>query len=144
MSRKLLIILLLVPYVALMLWVAFLGFQDKSGRQVVVAVNGYDPRDLLSGRYVEYTIDWERTDCSQFEDGICPKEEFCEESHRRIVRTCRFYVNEKKADRLQKLLWSFNQKDLAFEVVYSYKKGFKPIAKQLLINGKDWQEILEQ
>ncbi|MCL2673143.1 MAG: hypothetical protein FWF01_01990 [Alphaproteobacteria bacterium] len=95
-------------------------------QQVVVAITGYDPRDLLSGRYIEYVIDWDNTDCSQFSDAVCPKDEFPQRS--------RFYVPEAYADNLDRLFASRGQ-ELQFAVVYAYARGHRPVAKELLING---------
>ena len=144
MSKKLLIVLFSVPYFALISWAIYLYFQAQAGVDVKVAIQGYDPRHLLAGRYVEYVIDWEKTDCSQFENKVCPKDEFCEKRrYDSDVRRCRFYVDERRADALQKLLWKGGS-DLNFEVVFSYRKGAKPLAKQMLINGKDWSEYVKK
>lgn len=144
MPKKLLIVLFLVPYFALLSWAIYLYFQLHAGVDVKVAIQGYDPRHLLAGRYVEYMVDWEKTDCSQFENSVCPKEEFCEKvRYNSDVRLCRFYINEDMADRLQRILWN-NGKDLNLEAVFSYKNGSKPLAKQMLINGKDWREFVKK
>lgn len=145
MPKKLLIVLFSVPYFALISWAIYLYFQAQAGVDVKVAIQGYDPRHLLAGRYVEYVIDWEKTDCSQFESQVCPKEEFCEKRHYTSnERSCRFYVDERKADALQKLLWRARN-ELNFEVIFSYKKGSKPLAKKMLINGKELtEESLEE
>lgn len=142
MDKKLLLFILVVPFIGLLSWTIWLYTQQMSGQEIKVAVSGYDPRDLLSGRYIEYTIDWNRTDCTQFADGICPKDEFCKEAS--LARVCRFYIPEEKAEQLTRLFWKRNTTDMVFEVVYSYHKGAKPLAKQLLINGRDWQESLDE
>ncbi len=140
MDKKFLALLFFIPFAALAVWAMWLYVQQATGQEIRVAVTGYDPRDLLSGHYIQYTIDWEKTDCTQFADGKCPKEEFCKEHH--WGRQCRFYVPEKNAQELDRLFWRRNDTDMVFEVVYSYHKGSEPLAKQLLINGKDWRESL--
>ena len=30
-----------------------------------------------------------------------------------------------------------------FEIVYKYRSGVKPLAKDLLIDGKPWQEVIK-
>ena len=55
----------------------------------------------------------------------------------------RFYIPEKYAAELDRLFRNRNTDDNVFEVVYSYAEGFKPIAKRLLINGKDWRETVK-
>ena len=140
MNRKILAFVFVVPFVVLCSWTMLLYMQRVTGKEVKVAVMGYDPRDLLSGHYIQYTIDWNRTDCSQFPDGNCPKDEFCKQA--RWGRQCRFYIPEKNAKELDGLFRRRNTTDMIFEVVYSYHKGKEPLAKQMLINGKDWRESL--
>ena len=140
MNRKILAFVFVVPFVVLCSWTMLLYMQRVTGKEVKVAVMGYDPRDLLSGHYIQYTIDWNRTDCSQFPDGNCPKDEFCKQA--RWGRQCRFYIPEKNAKELDRLFSRRNTTDMIFEVVYSYHKGQEPLAKQMLINGKDWRESL--
>ena len=138
MNKKLWIAALALPWVCLLVWTLSLTVQRFRGSEVTVRVMGYDPRDLLSGHYIAYEIDWEHTDCTQFANGICPQEEFCKEA--RWGRQCRFYVPETQAQRLDKLFRQSGEN--RFEVIYAYKPGQTPIAKQLLINGKDWQNQL--
>lgn len=137
MRKSILSLVLAAPIVALLGWVIFLGVSQIGARQVKVVITGYDPRDLLAGRYLAYQIDWDKTDCAQFENAVCPKEEFCVEA--RWGRQCRFYVSESKAGMLDMRFMHRKESDV-FEVVYAYKKGRMPVAKQLLINGKDWNK----
>ncbi len=142
MNNKILAVILIVPFLCLAGWVMYLTVQRETGQEVTVAVAGYDPRDLLSGHYIQYTIDWNRTDCSQFENAVCPKDAFCKEA--RWGRQCRFYVPENSARELDSLFWSRNTTDMVFEIIYAYKEGTEPIAKQMLINGKDWRDALDK
>lgn len=141
MKNKLLAVVLAIPFCCLLGWVGVLSYQRTTGQEVKVAVMGYDPRDLLSGHYIQYQIDWDKTDCSQFENAVCPTQEFCHQA--RWGRQCRFYVPEKNARALDRLFAKRDTTNTVFEVVYSYTKGKEPIAKQLLINGKDWREALK-
>ncbi len=142
MNKRVLALLFFIPFTALALWAAWLYVQQSTGKEVKVAITGYDPRDLLSGHYIQYTIDWEKTDCGQFANGVCPENEFCKEE--RWGFQCRFYIPEKNAEELNRMFWQRNDTDMVFEVIYSYHKGSKPLAKQLLINGKDWRESLPE
>ena len=138
MKSKLLAGILLTPFFILILWVAFLCYQRHSGMEITVAVRGYDPRDLLSGHYISYQIDWDKTDCNQFPNGICPKEDFCKEA--RWGRQCRYYIPEKYAGQLDRLFWN---RQLTFNIVYSYHPGKKAIAKKMLIDGQDWHYFVK-
>jgi len=142
MDKKWLMGLFLIPYVSLLAWTGWLYAQQTTGQEITVVIRGYDPRDLLSGHYIQYTIDWDKTDCSQFPDGFCPREEFCKQS--RWGRQCRFYIPEKNARELDRMFRWRNTSDTLFEVVYSYHKGSEPLAKRLLINGKDWRKSLNK
>ncbi len=138
MNKKLLFPILFAPLVFLAAWTSFLSFERGSGHNVIVSIKGYDPRDLLSGRYLAFQIDWEKTDCSQFENNVCPQNEFCKEAA--WGRACRFYVSEFKAQKLD--LYALHRRDEdKWEVVYAYTKGRTPLAKKLLINGKDWESF---
>lgn len=147
LHRKVLAAALVVPFVALMGWLLLLTHQRETGAEVTVAVEGYDPRDLLSGHYIQYEIHWGRTNCAQFDKGICPQDDFCNGEalwgYQPRTRSCRFYVPEQNAGTLDRLL-ALNDAQASFEVVYSYHPGKKPLAKKLLINGQDWKEYLSQ
>lgn len=138
MNKKLWILALAFPWICLVVWTLSLTVQRNRGTEVTVRVMGYDPRDLLSGHYIAYEIDWEHTDCTQFASGICPRDEFCREA--RWGRQCRFYVPESQAQQLDDLFR--HRGNDKFEVIYAYTPGQIPLAKQMLINGQDWQTRL--
>lgn len=140
MKTKFLAVLFAIPFLCLLAWTLQLTWQRSHGQEVKVAVMGYDPRDLLSGHYIQYQIDWSRTNCHQFNDGKCPHEDFCKEA--RWGRQCRFYIPEEYAKQLDQLFRQRNDESMKFEVVYSYQPGQKAVAKQLLINGQDWRFAL--
>lgn len=140
MQKIKIITALSTPIIALFLWVVVLCAKYMLMPEIIVTISGYDPRDLISGHYIAYTIDWDNTDCTQFSDGKCPKEEF---EHYGLNeywgKQYRFYIPEKHAEKLDKMfrLGAGNHK---FEVVYKYASGIKPLAKELRIDGKPWQE----
>ena len=142
MKKPFLITILFLPLACLVGWTIFLTASRNQGTEVKVAVMGYDPRDLLSGHYIAYQVDWEQTDCAQFPGNTCPKETFCHQD--RWGRQCRFYVPEQYAQKLDDLFRKRNSTDTAFEVVYSYRPGHKPFAKELLINGSPWKDFITQ
>ncbi len=142
MKKRTLALVFFVPWVLLAGWVVGLACLRAGGSEVTVSITGYDPRDLLSGRYIAYQIDWEQTDCTQFPGKKCPPgKEFCTDDT--WGRSCRFYISETSADGLDRLFRQRNE-SLRFEVVYSYAPHKKPIAKKLLINGQNWQDYLRQ
>lgn len=125
--------LVFLPVMIMMVWVATIENERNLGREVVVRLRGYDPRDLLSGHYIWYQIDWDKTDCTQFEGGLCPKMAF--------EWSGRFYVPENKAQALDKVVRDTNN---TAEMVFSYKEGFKPYALRLLVNGESWERAVNK
>lgn len=138
MKRHILIAWLALPVVCLLAWITYLSFERHKGYDVTVVITGYDPRDLLAGRYIAYQIDWQKTDCKQFKNNICPKQRFCHEA--KWGRQCRFYVPQARAAYLDQLFSKRVNTGDVFEVVYTYHEKHLPIAKTLLINGRDWRE----
>lgn len=143
MKNKLLLFILLIPVICLFVWNCFLWYDKDSGTEIIVQITGYDPRDLLSGHYIRYRIDWDKTDLQQFENKPCTKQDFVDSLNKTSYR---FYVSETHAKYLDKLLmesWDAKEKDKKkVEVVYSYKKGKHPIAKKLLVDGQPYQKII--
>ena len=130
----------IIPIVVLLGQVMYLTIWTRTSQQVVIAIQGYDPRSLLSGHYINYQIDWDKTDCWQFEEGVCPRDDFRQIPHR-------FYVPQKDAGQLDRLLRFGNgnaAEPLQFEIVFAYEKGRQPIAKTLLINGEQWKDYLSK
>ena len=125
--------LVFLPVFILLMWVGTIEVQRQKGREVVVRLQGYDPRDLLSGHYISYRIDWNKTDCAQFENGVCPRAAF--------RHTGRFYVPESKAAALDKAIRDVNN---TAEMVFSYRRGIKPYALKLRVNGESWENAINK
>lgn len=125
--------LVFLPVLILLMWVATIEVQRGQGREVVVRLQGYDPRDLLSGHYISYRLDWDKTDCSQFENKVCPIFSF--------ERTGRYYVPEEKAVLLERIIQN-NANEAA--MLFSYQKGMKPLALKLLVNGESWEAAADK
>lgn len=125
--------LVFLPVLILLVWVATIEVQRAQGREVVVRLQGYDPRDLLSGHYISYRLDWDKTDCTQFEGAICPWYSF--------ETFGRFYVPENKAGLLERVIRD-NTNEAA--MLFSYRKGMKPLALNLLVNGESWEVAVDK
>lgn len=130
----------ILPLIFLMGWIAYLTIFTAAAQQVTVRITGYDPRDLLSGHYLAYQIDWSKTDCAQFKGGICPRQAFAKISHR-------FYLPQREAKKIDTIFqlssWNNNShQERTFEIVFSYIPGRTPVAQQLLIDGKDWRSAI--
>lgn len=49
---------LAIPFVALLAWTGTLTSGANTGLEVRLKIKGYDPRDLLSGHYMRYSLDF--------------------------------------------------------------------------------------
>lgn len=125
--------LVFLPIIALLVWIATIEVERHQGQKVIVRIRGYDPRDLLSGHYIQYSLDWDKTDCTQFENKVCPIFSF--------ERTGRFYVPENKATELEHIIQD-NTNEAA--MLFSYRKGMKPLALNLFVNGKSWEMVVDK
>ena len=132
--NKLKTFLLFLPFIGMCAWAMYYANFVKHAVEVVVPVTGYDPRNFLSGHYLEFQIDWANANCEQASwHGSCPKEAF--------AKVERFYIPENKAHELERLL---NNNDIKTEVVFAYQTGARPIAKELLIDGQEWKKYLRK
>jgi uncharacterized membrane-anchored protein len=55
------------PLAAMALWLARLTWQERTGVEVRLAVTGFDPRDVLAGHHLTYTVDYGAIE-------VCPRE----------------------------------------------------------------------
>lgn len=110
-------------------FIALIGYQEfgiRTGKTVYLKVNGYDPRDLLSGHYLIYTVDYginnpcksqphrkkvficldtktiwtykpKASQCGLFIQGMCKHQRF-------TANIEKFYIPELEAIKLQKQL----------------------------------------
>ena len=122
------LVLTMMPAVLLAVWAGYLLWQISAGMPVKIKLRGYDPRDLLAGQYISYVLDWDATDCAQFAQGICPKDEFGSYGKNRG----RFYVPEHLAKLLEQDIQNSNN---VAEMVFSYRPwpaaaGFEPAGQR--------------
>ena len=128
MKNKILAALLLLPVVGLgatMLYYEKMTHFDR----VEVAVRGYDPKDFFSGYYMRLQPDWEKTNCTQFADKVCPKDEF--------AKDYTFYMKQEHSGKLSKAV---NAGDV--KLVFSYSAGRMPLIVDLLVDGKTYMEFV--
>lgn len=134
-KQKLVIAAAIAPFVFFTLWMSSLAVNNAlMSNQVKVAASGYDPRDLMAGHYIELRIDWERTDCSQFKDNLCPAKDF--------HSFYRFYVPEEDAYELDRTIRKIENND-KIDLLFAYHPHRQPLLKNLLIDNKTWQKWLQ-
>lgn len=159
-STKTITLFLLFPVVALLALTVYKKSIVTFGKEVILPITGYDPRDLLSGHYLIYRIDYgvDATCTQDFIDGqpayMCLEPKMftffqtgnCEIE---IVGTCnlgrfeagieKFYVPQEKAYALERLI----QSKKASIVLAVPPKG-KAQVKDLLIEGIPWAQALKE
>lgn len=145
---KKLIIAIAFPIIVLFGFMLYKQSIIKNGQQVDLEITGFDPRDLLSGHYLIYKIDYKAENtCQPHHNAICltPKREFIKNKKKcdlYISGTCsnkkfktgleRFYIPEKHAQDLDKLIRVKGTGKLRISVTNTGKA----VIKDLLINKK--------
>jgi uncharacterized membrane-anchored protein len=155
-NKKVLMIVLFFPILVL----GSIAIQKKismeTGRQVTLPIFGYDPRDLLSGHYLRYTIDYGLPNpCNEKNEGkegfICLDtktfsllEPTCQIFVRGACKNFRFtagiekyFVSEELARPIEKMV----QSKMA-SIVLSVSSSGKSIIKDMLIDGTPIHEYL--
>ncbi len=155
-SNKGLLISLIIPIVALALLVVYKKHVLSIGKEVILPITGYDPRDLLSGHYLIYTINYgvnsvcrgsslktkrpgyicldyktfsfsRPKNCKLYITGTCNRNRF-------EAGVERYYIPEKEAKNLEDLV---NSNEAS--IVLSVPKNGKAQIKDLLIDGASWK-----
>ena len=153
-TKSFLIIALLFPIITLLTLTSYKKHLLESGYVVTLKVSGYDPRDLLSGHYLIYTVDYGMNDlcrnystiqsayicldtktfsvmpdisCKHFIAGTCNYGRF-------EAGIEKFYIPEEKAVMLDKKI-----RGKQASIVISVSPGGHAQVKDLLIDGKSWR-----
>lgn len=155
-AKKMVLVALLFPIVVLAILIGYRQFVWSFGKEIVLPISGYDPRDLLSGHYLRYQVEYGinnicsgvsltqkgyvcldpkffsyevQTECKRFIQGVC--------NHGRFEAGFeRFYVPENKALSLEKII-----RERKASVVLSVTSDGQAQVKQLLIEGQPWTEF---
>ncbi|MEZ5451454.1 MAG: GDYXXLXY domain-containing protein [Thiothrix sp.] len=159
-KRILLIVSLALPIIALALNAYLKNTQRDGGEEVVLPIEGFDPRDLLSGHYLLYRVDYgvekgcgtqdeEASVClrpmrSIYPQGNLPAD--CElfirgrcDSHAGFLADIeRFYIPEEYAQSLEDKV-----RDRKGELVLSVDRQGNAAIRDLLIEGKPWKEAVQ-
>ena len=130
MKNKILAALLFLPVLGLGFSVLWLQSMTNFKR-VEIVVAGYDPRDFFSGNYMNLRLDWNSTDCSQFKDNVCPKEDFDLFYH--------FYIRQENSRALTQIVNAGSVK-----LVFSYEHGYNPMIVDLSVDGKSYIEFVKE
>ena len=156
-SKKGVLVALMIPIVALAFLVGYKKYILSVGKEVTLPIVGYDPRDLLSGYYLTYQINYgvegictPQTKLQKKVGYICldPKMftyHWPNKCHLMIKGVCdysrfnagieRYYVSKKDAKRLESLVRSNKA-----SIVLSVLRNGETQVKDLLINGRSWKD----
>ena len=153
-TKKALLVALLFPIIVLAALTAYRQFRLSAGTEVVLPISGYDPRDLLSGHYLIYTVDYGVTElcrntsedktgyvclnsksfsddppagCTQLIRGVC-------KSGRFEAGIEKYFVAESEAADLEKKVRS-----QVASIVLSLSSRGDAQVKDLLIDGRPWK-----
>lgn len=130
MKNKILYSLLFLPVVALGVQMLRLDSLTHFS-QVEVVVQGYDPKDFFAGYYMNLRPDWENTDCSQFADSTCPRNDF--------ASNYSFYIQRGQSDELTQAVNAGMAK-----LVFSYCAGRQPMIVDLLVDDKSYINYVKE
>lgn len=129
MKNKIAAALLFLPVIGMLFVVLWLQTMT-SFRRVEIVVAGYDPRDFFSGNYMNLQLDWKSTDCSQFNDNVCPTDDF--DPH------YNFYIRRENSGILTQKVNAGSVK-----LVFSYEHGYNPMIVDLSVDGKSYIEFVK-
>ena len=130
MKKYFVLFILLCPTFFFIGWIGILLNATDHAQMVEVPITGYDPRDILRGHYLRYQIDNRSFYRSDYPECQLPK-----------GSNNRYFIPEKEAPVLDKL---FRQNRNQFSIVFLCRKGHKAIAKELLINGHNWRDVIKE
>jgi uncharacterized membrane-anchored protein len=157
-NKKGLLIALIAPIIILAILTGYKKYILSIGKEVTLAISGYDPRDLLSGHYLIYTVEYGVENvCKASSYGlkkagyIClsPKSfsyDWPSNCDLVIKGSCylgrfnagieRYYVPEEEAQRLEVLV-----RTKKASIVLSVPRNGKAQIKDLLIDGTPWRAL---
>lgn len=154
-TKKALLLALTFPILALAILTAYRNYVLTFADEVVLPISGYDPRDLLSGHYLIYQIDYgvdgicsgEKTQksgyvclspkgfsytppesCTKLISGVCNRGRF-------EAGIEKYFVPEEEAKDLEAQVRSKSA-----SIVLSIPSSGQAQVKDLLVNGQSWKD----
>lgn len=153
-NKNVLLLALIFPIFVLMSLSAYKKYIYYFGEEIILPITGYDPRDLLSGHYISYNINYgvnnicpdsqessqgyvclspkffsytAPQNCSQFIKGNC-------NYHMFRAGIEKFFIPENLASKLDK-----DVRNGDASIVISVTETGEAQVKDLLINGQSWK-----
>lgn len=167
-EKKRLIISLAFPVICLVALAVFKGIKVHSGRTIVLPILGYDPRDILKGHYLTYTVDYGRGNicrgqgeerdiylCLGEKEGETriisgPREQYARGCRGIIKGRCgkderfhagieKFFIPENRALELDKLV-----RGKKGSLVLKVDQDGNAVISDLLIEGTPWKDYMNK
>jgi uncharacterized membrane-anchored protein len=154
-TKRALILALIFPILVLAGLSVYRGYVRSTGVEVILPISGYDPRDLLSGHYLIYRIEYgvegicsgltgqgttgyvcldpkmfsssQPLNCSTLIRGICNDGRF-------EAGIEKYYVPEKQARQLEQQIQSKSA-----SILLSITSTGQAQVKDLMVNGRSWK-----
>lgn len=60
------LLFLAIPFMAMIFMIATNHYKENAYQEYRIAIDGYDPRDLLKGHYIRFTYDWPDNTVNKF------------------------------------------------------------------------------
>ncbi len=170
-ARVKLAVAVIVPILCLAIWVGSMAIDRHTGTEITIPAGGFDPRDLLAGHYLTYRLLYPRGLCELGMSSIKPyyaclweedgridgymlgdKYPASKPAQCRVVMQgqCRgtefsagierYYIPEENAQMLTSIMASSRR----CSIVVSVDRKGKPMVKDLLIDGRSWQELYQR
>jgi hypothetical protein len=119
---------LVLPVAFLALWSASLSWRHHNSPTYEVVMAGYDPRDIVYGKYIIFTYDWNHAESQK------------PEGQKNLPVSGRFYVPEHDAFDLEGMMRDRVKHVFKATVALS---GKDTQIKNVTINGLPWQDALD-
>lgn len=156
-NKKILILVLAFPILCLIILTGYKKYILSFGQEVVLPISGYDPRDLLSGHYLIYNIEYgvenicyesnhaEAYICLEPKNFSYSRPENCQKlirgncSYSRFVAGIeKFYIPQEYAAKLENEVQSKSA-----SIVLSITRDGSVQIKDLLIDGQPWKNQIK-
>lgn len=154
---------LLVPFLALGAMVARAEVTTRRGHPWLIAITGYDPRDLVRGHYLRYRLDWrggapveECTAapccyCFRASPGAPPVEPDVSKVSCSAVSACESWFPDERLEALQKFFIpedraSALESDLRSrkaQLLVRVSSDGDAVITDLLLDGRPWRDVVK-
>lgn len=71
------LLFLAIPFMAMIFMIATNHYKENAYQEYRIAIDGYDPRDLLKGHFILFTYDWPDNAVNKFGYGSSYKDQAC-------------------------------------------------------------------